>query len=256
MKMRLLAGAAALALSAAGAQAATINSIGFSKANYDAQRALLGPNVVVEDFESYTDQVNKNVGNGTAEPGFGTKVGTFYTRGGTGSGGTVTDPNPDLDGTKLAIRNGTVYGRSSTTDLIAGAANPNTPDLFLDSNDTFGTRWVVNPGSMFNKLIFTLTDASDQGALMKITSNLGGEVEFQSLSDANRRIITVDFGGFVQSAEIRITNFWANGTTKKTNDGFSVDDIAVSVVPLPAPAFMLIAGLAGLAAFRRKRAAA
>ena len=65
----------------------------------------------------------------------------------------------------LAIRNGTVYGRSSTTDLIAGAPNSKTPDLFLDSNDTFGMRWVVDPGSMFNKLIFTLTDASDQGAL-------------------------------------------------------------------------------------------
>jgi hypothetical protein len=232
------------------AQAATINSIEFTKNNYDTQLGLLGSTVVVENFETYTEG---NVGNGTANPGFVTKVGTFYTRGGTGSGGTVTDPNPDLDGTKLAIRDGNVYGRTSTTSVLTGNAGD---DMFLDSNDTFGMKWMVNVGSAFNKLIFTLTDASDQGALLRITSNLGGQVQFQSQQTANKKIIVVDFDGYVDSAEILMTNFFSNGQTKKINDGFSVDDIAVSAVPLPAPAFMLIAGLAGLAAIRRKRAAA
>jgi len=40
------------------------------------------------------------------------------------------------------------------------------------------------------------------------------------------------------------------------NDGFSVDDIAVSVVPLPASALLLLGGLGGLAALRRRRTAA
>jgi hypothetical protein len=248
MKMRLLAGAAALALSAAGAQAATITSTNFTKTDYENQLALLGPSVVVQNFESYTEG---NVGNGTANPGFVTNVGTFYTRGGTGTGGTVTDPNPDLIGWKLAIRDGDVYGRTSTTSVLTGNSGD---DMFLDSNDTFGIKWLVNTGSAFNKLIFTLTDVSDQGALVKIVSH-GGEIQFQSQRTGNQKIITVDFGGFVNSAEIRMTNFFANGT-KKINDGFSIDDIAVSVVPLPAPAFMLLAGLAGFAAFRRKRAAA
>lgn len=249
MKMKLLAGAAALAMCAGAAQAATIGSVDFSKTNYEAQLALLGSNVIVQNFESYGEG---NVGNGTANPGFVTNVGTFYTRGGQGTGGTVTDPNPDLDGTRLAIRDGNVYGRTSTTSVLTGNRGD---DMFLDSNDTFGIKWLVNVGSAFNKLIFTLTDVSDQGALVKIVTG-GDEIQFQSQSNGNQKIITVDFGGFVNSAEIRMTNYFANGTTKRINDGFSVDDIAVSAVPLPAPAFMLIAGLAGLAAFRRKRASA
>ena len=56
-----------------------------------------------ENFEGYAVG---NVGNGTGDPGFVTAVGTFKTMGGTGTGGTVTDPTPDLDGTKLAIRDG------------------------------------------------------------------------------------------------------------------------------------------------------
>jgi hypothetical protein len=251
MKMRLLAGAAALALSAAGAQAATINSIGFNKANYDAQRALLGPNVIVEDFE--TSGPERNV-----PQGFPTKVGNFSTLGGTGSGGTVQDPVskgnfPGNNGNLLAIRDGNVYGRTSTTDLIAGAANSKTPDLFLDSNDTDGIKWVVGVGSMFNKLIFTLTDAADQRAILRITTAGAQPIEFRSQASGNRQIIIVDFGGFVNSAEITMRNFFKNG---RRDDGFSIDDVAVSVVPLPAPAFMLLAGLAGFAAFRRKRAAA
>jgi hypothetical protein len=245
MTMRLLAGAAALAISAAGAQAATISSVEFTKSNYESQLALLGSTVIVQNFESY-DEDNVPVA-------FATNVGTFYTSGGKGSGGTVTDPSPDLDGTRLAIRDENVYGRSSTTSILTGNAGD---DMFLDSNDTYGIKWLVNIGSAFNRLIFTLTDVSDQGALLRITSTLGGQIEFQSQRNANRKIIVVDFGGFVDSAEIHMTNFFADGETKRINDGFSIDDIAVSAVPLPAPAFMLIAGLAGLAALRRKRSAA
>jgi hypothetical protein len=165
----------------------------------------------------------------------------------------TTDRGFHTASAELAIRDGNVYGRESTTAILTGNAGD---DMFLDSNDTFGMKWLVNVGSAFNKLIFTLTDASDQGALLRITSNLGGLVQFQSQQNANKQIIIVDFGGYVNSAEILMTNFFSNGQTKKINDGFSVDDIAVSAVPLPAPAFMLIAGLAGLAAMRRKRAAA
>jgi hypothetical protein len=248
MNRRLLATAAAFALSAGAAQAASISVTAFSVANYNTAVSGFGT-TVVEDFESYA---RGNVGNGESDPGFATAVGTFKTMGGTGTGGTVTDPNPDLDGSKLAIRDGNVYGRTSTTALLTG--NPSF-DQFLDSNDTFGIRWLVDIGSMFNKIVFTLTDTTDVGATMRINTPGASEVTLQGLGNANRRLVVVDFGAGVNSAEITFFNTNAQGRPF-LNDGFSIDDIAVSAVPLPAPAFMLIAGLAGLAAMRRKRAAA
>jgi hypothetical protein len=250
MNKRLLATAVAFALTAGVAQAATIQVSTFSVSDYNTALGTLGPSVVKEDFESY--------GVGNVNDGFPTAVGTFKTMGGTGTGGTVTDPNPDLDGSKLAIRTGTVYGRSSTTDLLAGLNdNPNdgVKDKFLDSNDTFGIEWLVNIGSMFDKLIFVLTDATDVGATMTITAPGATPYVFSGLGNANRQLVVVDFGGAVNSASISFFN--TNNRGKPLlNDGFSLDDIAVSAVPLPAPAFMLLAGLAGLAAMRRKRAAA
>jgi hypothetical protein len=255
MNMKLAAGALAFALPAGLAQAATITVNTFSVGAYNTELAALGPSVVREDFEGYAVG---NVGNGPGDPGFVTAVGTFKTMGGTGTGGTVTDPNPDLDGSRLAIRTGDVYGRSSTTDLLAGLSdNPNDGilDRFLDSNDTFGIQWLVNIGSMFDRLIFVLTDATDVGATMTIKTAGAAPYVFSGLGNANRQLVVVDFGGGVRDAEI--TFFNTNNKGKPLlNDGFSLDDVAVSAVPLPAPAFMLIAGLAGLAAFRRKRAAA
>jgi hypothetical protein len=256
MKMRLLAGAAALALSAAGAQAATITVSQFSVGAYNtAVGGTAGK--VVENFESYAVG---NVGNGTESPGFSTAVGTFFTMGGTGTGGTVTDPNPDLNGSKLAIRTGLVYGRSSTTDILAGQSDSwsdGINDKFLDSNDTFGIRWLVNIGSMFNRIVFTLTDSTDVGATMTIRTDGATPVTYTGLGNANRRLVVVDFLGGVNSAEITFFNSFSNNLEKGfLNDGFSIDDVSVAPVPLPAPAFMLIAGLAGLAAIRRKRAAA
>jgi hypothetical protein len=258
MMKRLLAAAAALALTAGVAQAATITVSKFTKTNYINEVATFGPSVVRENFENY---VVGNVGNGTDNPGFGTNVGTFWTMGGTGSGGTVRDPNPDLDGTKLAIRTGSVYGRSSTTDLLASPTNIDNPndgilDKFLDSNDTFGIRWNVDIGSMFTKLVFVLTDATDVGAQMTIKTEGASNAYLFGLGEANRRLVVIDFGGAVPWAEITFFNSNKNTGEGFINDGFSIDDVAVSAVPLPAPALMLLAGLGGLAALRRKRAAA
>lgn len=260
MMKRLLAAAAALALSAGVAQAATITVSEFSKAGYVNALASLGPSVVREDFED-EDYAVGNVGNGTGDPGFKTKVGTFRTMGGTGSGGTVRDPDPDLDGTKLAIRTGYVYGRSSTTDLLASPTDNDDPDdgildKFLDSNDTFGIRWNVDIGSMFTRLVFVLTDATDVGAKMTIKTDGAEDAVLFGLGEGNRRLVVVDFGSAVRFAEIAFFNSNKRNGNGFPNDGFSIDDIAVSAVPLPAPALMLLAGLGGLAAFRRKRAAA
>ena len=261
MTFRIMAAAAALAFSAGAVQAASISVTTFSVGDYNDQLDLLGT-VVAEDFEGFTEG---NVGEGPQpNAGFVTStVGTFWTLGGKGSGGTVTDPVSKgnfagNDGTKLAIRDGNVYGRSSTTDLLAGMSDSSTDgvkDMFLDSNDTFGIKWLVDIGSMFDRLIFVLTDATDQGATLTISADGAAPVVFKGFKPSNRQLVVVDFGGAVPTAHITLANTDKDGKPKN-NDGLSIDDIAVSVVPLPAPALLLIGGLAGLAAFRRKRAAA
>ena len=258
MRFTTLAAAAALAFSAGIAQATTISVNMFNVGAYNS--TLSGfTNTVVENFESYTEG---NVGTGAytdGSGGFTTSVGTFWTMGGTGSGGTVKDPVgtssgnfADNDGMKLAIRDGNVYGRTSTTAALTGVKSD---DKFLDSNDTFGIKWLVNIGPMFNQLMFTLTDAADVGA--RITIEAGGAVHsFVNGGNGGQRLVHVVFGGAVETAKITFFNTDPHTGKPRLNDGFSLDDIAVSAVPLPAPALMLIAGLGGLAAFRRRRAAA
>jgi len=248
MKANLLAAAAVCVTLPAAVQAASVTVSDFSAASYNAAIGTFGP-TVLENFESYAVG---NVDSGPIPaPGFGTPVGTFTTLGGTGSGGTVTDPNPDLDGTKLAIREGTVYGRSSTTDDLTG--NP-AHDQFLDSNDTWGIAWAVNIGRMFDKIISTLTDATDVGATITVSAGGGAPAVFSGQTNGNQKLVVVDFGFAISDAMITLTNT-KNGKLV-INDGFSVDDIGVSVVSLPATALLLLGGLGGLAALRRTRAAA
>jgi opacity protein-like surface antigen len=257
MMKRLLAAAAALALTAGVAQAATvdIDVQVFTTDKYEQILATMGT-VVVEDFEEAGPEGNR-------ANGFGTKVGTFASLGGRGNGLTVTEEPggssgnfPGNDGTKLAIRDGNVFGRQSTTAMLTGDA---ADDQFLDSNDTKGISWSVDIGSAFTRILLTLTDATDVGAIMKITAN-GVSESFNNLKSSgvrngNIQILLIDFGAPVETAEITFFNSRTNGSAFM-NDGFSIDDIAVSAVPLPAPALMLLAGLGGLAALRRKRAAA
>ena len=177
----------------------------------------------------------------------GTGVGDFVSLGGTGSGGTVGS----LDGQELAIRSGSVFGRSSTTDLLNGdgdTANDGNKDAFLDSNDTLGLRWTVDlGGSMFNQLVFVLTDVADAGASMTIGAG-GQSISFGSgaFSDATRLLVIVSFDSLVDGAVVTLEN-------SRKNDGFSIDDISVGViaVPLSASALLLGAGLFGLAALKR-----
>jgi hypothetical protein len=243
----------ALTFSAAAATASTMSVGVFSAGNYNTLLGGLSGNIVTEDFEDYLES---NVG-GVGSP-FSTGVGDFQTLGGTGSGGTVnnadntftgtggTHPN---DGTQLAIRDGNVFGRVSTTAALTDVPGN---DKFLDSNDTFGIIWdVALGGRAFREILFTLTDAADTGATMTITSNDGGSFQFQSQSSSNQKTVLIDFGASVTGARILFENTSKYGP--RTNDGFALDDIAISAVPLPASFFLLGAGIAGLGAMRRKR---
>lgn len=220
--------------------AATISVSTFS---VDAYNAATGSGTyVIEDFESF--------GEGNVTDGFSTAVGMFSTQGGTGSGGTVTGADFTNDGSMLAVRDGNVYGRQSTTAFLSGDAFD---DKFLDSNDTYGINWDVSlGGSMFDRLVFTLTDATDVGATLWI--RVGNDVvTLSGLGDGNTQLVEVDLDRPLSSIPVQFFN--TRDGNRSLNDGFSIDDVAVSAVPVPAAGLLLLGGLGGLAALRRRRKA-
>lgn len=237
--MRAFVLATGLFALAAPAMAATVTVTSFSAGAYSAAVGAFG-SAVVEDFESFSE--------GNVADGFSTAVGSFSTLGGTGSGDTVRRADFTNDGAQLAIRDGNVYGRRSTTSTLSGDASD---DMFLDSNDTYGIRWDVSlGGDMFDRLVLTLTDVADAGAMMRIEA-VDAFYDLANLGDGNRRLVTIDFGEAISSATIFFGN-WRNGLPR-LNDGFSIDDISVNEVPLPASALLLLAGIGGMAALRRRK---
>ena len=239
MKTSLISLAATLV--AGPALAATINVSSFSNSGYNTAVGSMG-HAVSQDFETY--------GEGNVDAGFATNVGTFWSLGGTGSGGTVTNAGFANDGSLLAIRDGNVYGRTSSTSELTSNSED---DMFLDSNDTFGMIWNVSLGAdrMFDRIVFTVTDAAEFGGSLWIGTN-GATTTVMNAANAVRNLIEITFDQSMSSATVVLSHF--NGSGNFTNDGFSIDDIAVSEVPLPASALLLLGGLGGLAAMRRRKA--
>lgn len=241
LKALTCAMAVSAALMAAPAQAATITVSVLDAAGYNGSFGS-GTNVG-EDFEA----LGIANGEGEVSNGFATAVGTFATLGGVGTGGTVTGLTGN-SGERLALRDGNVFGRENIT--------PDDGSWFLDSNDTWGMDWDVAlaGGRAFSKIMFALSDASDQGAYLRITTGTNSaEVRTGGkLPSGNDKLVIIDFGAAVTSAEIVLGNFTTSGgTTFKKNDGFSIDGLQVAAVPLPAAGFLLLSGLGGLAALRR-----
>lgn len=243
---KILAVSAVLAFGSISAQAATISVTDFSKSAYDAAVGAMS-NAVVEDFESFGEG---NVADGWSD----SAVGAFSSAGGVGSGGTVTNTVAQgnfagNDGNLLAIRDGHVFGRKSTTAALTGNT---ADDTFLDSNDTFGISWAASlGGAAFNRILLTLTDAAEFGAIMRIT--VGDSVyEATSLGNANPQIVDIRFDSAVTVANILFEHVNSSGSSVR-NDGFSLDDIALSAVPLPAGAWLLLSGFGALSLMRRRR---
>jgi hypothetical protein len=228
---------------AGSAQAATVTS---STYNQSAWNTFLSTTTgVVENFESFAEDEYLN-----EDGGLLTSIGTFKRDGGNdGGGGTVTGADAQLFGNTgegVAVRDGNVFGRSNSTP---GGSK------FFDSNDLERVMldvWLG--GTAFTSLMFTLVDAADVRAAFSIFVDGALVADYTlgpdpAIPDGLRQIINIDFGGAVTSASILFTSI-------PEDDGFGIDDVVVSAVPLPAPALMLLGGLAGLAAFRRKRATA
>lgn len=242
--MKLPVIAAVCGLFAAPACAVTVTVQSFTSdadlaAAYNARSSALN---AVEDFEAF------GIGELAADASLSTSVGDFTTLGGLGSGDTVTDSPFPNTGTNIAVREGEVLGRTDTTEEITGVM----ADQFLDSNDTLGIEYTANVSDLpFNRILLTLTDASDTGANLTILGIGDDPDELFTIGrgrpNANRRLVEITFDAPVTTATLLFSN-------DIENDGFSLDDIGVNTVPLPASALLLLGGLGGMTLLRRKQA--
>ena len=230
-----------VALAATPGLGATLSMVSFNVENY--QKATSTGVIATENFETF--------GEGNVADGFTTGVGAFASLGGMGSGGTIKNADFENDGSLLAVRDSRVYGRRSTTQYLTGHAGA---AAYLDSNATEGIGWTASAaGGMFNRLVFSLTDAADEGGILELVV---GDVLYrlENQRAGKKWLVTIDLEEAVSSVSVFFRNVDANGGLI-SGDGFSLDDIALADVPLPASAALLLAGLGGIAVFRRKGSA-
>ncbi len=236
--IKTIAIASAIALTAGAASAASITVELFTQSAYDDYVAGFA-RTTVEDFEGFAGVV----GTGAEISPVETAVGTFTTIGATGSGGSVIG-----GGEQLTVRtqgsNG--FGRVNTT---AGGA------YYLDSNDTFGVNWdaMLGGGAKFNSLAFSLSDAADQGAQLRISAGMDELTTLLNLPNGNVQFVVVSFENAVSGARIELANMNSDGTMR-VNDGFGMDDVVIAAVPVPAAGLLLLGGLGALGLRSRRKA--
>lgn len=225
------------------ASAVTIDISDFTAGAFGTASGGLS-NVVTEDFE---DQ-GAAFGEAEIRPGtpLTTDVGAFSTLGGTGSGGTVRGLSGNT-GTNIALRDGNVYGRR---DVVGGR-------YFLDSNDTHGIGWDVrSTEGAFNTIVFALTDSSEYSYLRVIVDGVSQEqTDGARLRNGHTSLVQITFDDLVTNARIELAGYSGYRGSRVTNDGFSIDGIAVGIaaVPVPASLPLLAVGIGALAIARRKR---
>ncbi|WP_308914774.1 VPLPA-CTERM sorting domain-containing protein [Jannaschia sp. LMIT008] len=270
--MRILITAAMLAMAmGSAASAATVTIQTFSAGDYTGG---LNASATVEDFETRSqlsgnfEGASGGVGASISGGGFGelagalgTRVGTFASLGGTGSGTTCGSHDRASNGcTGLALQSGSINGQGNL--LPAGGV------VSLNSNDTRGILWDVSldgGSGLFDTLLFAVRDAADVGKRTLSILAGGTTTVYDTATNPGlfgnglAQLVRINFGQQVTSAQISIET--------GVNDGFTLDGAAaliadrdiVAPVPLPAGIALLLGGLGFLGAagrFRGNRAIA
>lgn len=167
------------------------------------------------------------------------------------SGTTCGSLDLNVDGCRnIAIQDpGTINGQGNIVPFDGSSS--------ININDSLGLRWTVSTGNLFDSVVFALRDVTDQGATVtirqgddqeEITRQVVRNALGQNNINDNLTLVSVSFGSLQSSAFITVTN-------SRLDDSFNFDGAAVNIVPLPAGMWMLLAGIGGFAALKRRRAA-
>lgn len=252
MKHLILSTAIAMSTTAVGAATITVDP--FSPADFDALTSSDG--AVIEDFEMSSGEpefvgfVDADATEGELAGPLTTKVGTFASLGGSGSGSTCDANSVSGTCSQIALEQDTINGQ--------GNLLPTDGEWAVSSNDTLGVSWLakLDSGKLFNQVIFTLRDAvdrSDELSLAISTSEGGLFTIFGRQPNDTQQIVVIDFlGNGVSEVTIDIAL-----NANKPDDGFTIDGatLIATPVPLPASALLLIGGVGAIGLMRRRRRA-
>ncbi|MEM9394141.1 MAG: VPLPA-CTERM sorting domain-containing protein [Pseudomonadota bacterium] len=220
------------------------------------QNALNGHSLLqYEDFEGFSaTEPNGPYDFATETVALSTDVGEFFAILPSGTGGSNRTPTDAAIIRSNGDENNNGQPNYGRYDADFGSlGSPVDPSFkFIDSNDNTGIRLATaETGEAFNYMSFILTDFDDVGgAFFGIavdgTDISGPDSVPNSVVQGNGDIFLVElaFTGLVTDILVDMTI--------DTGDGFGADSFAMSVVPLPASLFFLLAGVGALG-FARKR---
>jgi hypothetical protein len=216
----------------------------------DYDGAVAG-NIARETFETFGNDLPGTNAFGIAwDQSWVTGIGTFRPFGlKTGDGSVCRTQDNEPCGNLFLAKDPSEHGQGNTV--------PDDGVWAMSSNDTEGMIWTAETKGSddFNFLAFVLQDIADQANTVLTVSVPGGSNSTtQRLANGNKQLVTI-FLGSAATKRVEVSIFNESG---RVNDGFTFDGgalalrgpIDVSEVPLPAPALLLLGGIAGLGALR------